>query len=119
MNAQAINNLEVRGRDPEEGYDIYRDVIYLLVALADGSRLIGPEIGFLGVTVTPEEVDRKVAILEHALACGLDVSDWEPWFPVYGSTAYETSNQEALDCWVEKRNDKYGEERAYIPAERS
>lgn len=91
-------------------------MVYLIVTNDDGARWIGPEIGFLSFTIDLEEVERKVAILQYALTeCGL-VIQWEPWFPVYGSDAYVHSNQEELDRWVEKQNDK-GDQRPYAPAE--
>lgn len=117
LTASAIDNLEVRGQD-EDG-DIVQDVVYLIISDDRGARWIGPEIGFLA-SMGREEVDRKIAILQSALTeCGLDPrSAWEPWFPVYGSEAYVNSNQEALDIWVEKQNDR-GDNRPYIPVERS
>ena len=115
LNASAINNLEVRGQD-EDG-DILRDVVCLVISDDQGARWIGPEIGFLS-TLGREEVERKIAILQAAITeCGLDPrSAWTPWFPIYGSQVYEASNQEALDIWVEKQNDR-GDDRPYIPAE--
>ncbi len=45
-----------------------------------------------------------------AVERGLRHADWHPWFPVYGSLAYETSGQEALDIEAERNED------AYVPA---
>jgi hypothetical protein len=67
----------------EDGYPISEEVFYVLAVDERGNRWIGPT---------------------------LDPTNWERWFPVYGSKAYVASGQEAADCDAERTD------RPYYPA---
>lgn len=88
---------------------LHCEVYFLTATNPRGSRFIGPLLGN-NRDSSHETVESWEKLPETFDLNGFDPEtnpDWTPWFPVYGSDAYERSGQELANLDAEKTNRPY------------